>query len=111
MSCLLAGTAQSVKILPDTLVHKIYRVDKVEEKFTCNYGLDQNYRENIENSAIKVSGIDESGEVRIFELPAHRFFIATLFQPQLSSKPGMPHPLVTAFLKTALESKASDSTR
>jgi CTP synthase (UTP-ammonia lyase) len=111
MSCSLAGTSQPVKILPDTFVHKIYQVEKVEEKFTCNYGLDQNYRNNVQNSALIFSGIDKSGEVSIFELSDHPFFIATLFQPQLSSKPGMPHPLIAAFLKTALESKTSDMTR
>jgi CTP synthase (UTP-ammonia lyase) len=33
------------------------------------------------------------------ELPAHPFFLATLFVPQSRSLPERPHPIVTAFLK------------
>jgi hypothetical protein len=32
-------------------------------------------------------------------LPAHPFFLATLFVPQSRSLPERPHPIVTAFLK------------
>jgi CTP synthase (UTP-ammonia lyase) len=45
----------------------------------------------------------EHGEARAVELYAHPFFVATLFQPQLSSSPDKPHPLVTAFVKAAAE--------
>ncbi len=34
-----------------------------------------------------------------FELPAHPFFLATLFAPQSRSLPERPHPIVTAFLE------------
>jgi CTP synthase (UTP-ammonia lyase) len=33
------------------------------------------------------------------ELPAHPFFLATLFVPQSRSLAERPHPTVTAFLK------------
>jgi CTP synthase (UTP-ammonia lyase) len=33
------------------------------------------------------------------ELPAHPFFLATLFVPQSRSLPERPHPIGTAFLK------------
>jgi len=40
-------------------------------------------------------------ECRAIESPAHLFFIATLFQPQLSSRENDPHPLVMAFVRAA----------
>jgi CTP synthase (UTP-ammonia lyase) len=46
------------------------------------------------------------GEIRAIESPAHRFYIATLFQPQLSSTPQCPHPLVIAFVKAAADWQA-----
>jgi CTP synthase (UTP-ammonia lyase) len=46
-------------------------------------------------------GEGERGEVRAFELPGHPFYMGTLFQPQRSSRPDRPHPLVTAFLRAA----------
>jgi CTP synthase (UTP-ammonia lyase) len=48
-----------------------------------------------------VAGTDEAGDTRILELPHNKFFIATLFQPQLSSTPEKPHRLILAFLKSA----------
>ena len=42
-------------------------------------------------------------ECRAVESPVHRFFIATLFQPQLSSKDKKPHPLVLAFVQAAAD--------
>jgi CTP synthase (UTP-ammonia lyase) len=44
-----------------------------------------------------VSGVGDDGEIRIVELPAHRFFVATLFLPQTRSAAGRPHPLLAAF--------------
>jgi len=50
---------------------------------------------------LKVSGADRNGEARIVELSDHRFFIATLFLPQLSSSYAKPHPLIVAYMKAA----------
>lgn len=43
------------------------------------------------------------GDTRILELPQNKFFIATLFQPQLSSTRENPHKLIHAYLKQAEE--------
>jgi CTP synthase (UTP-ammonia lyase) len=43
------------------------------------------------------------GEIRAIESPTHRFFVATLFQPQLSSTTDNPHPLVLAFVQAAAD--------
>ena len=43
------------------------------------------------------------GEIRAIESPTHRFFIATLFQPQLSSTEKKPHPVVLAFVQAAAD--------
>jgi CTP synthase (UTP-ammonia lyase) len=47
--------------------------------------------------------------VRAIELPRHRFFVATLFQPQLSSTAEEPHPLILAYLEAAGAFKAGAS--
>jgi CTP synthase (UTP-ammonia lyase) len=43
------------------------------------------------------------GDTRILELPQNEFFIATLFQPQLSSTGEKPHKLILAYSKLAEE--------
>jgi CTP synthase (UTP-ammonia lyase) len=94
--------AQQVQITPGTLVHQAYQRDIVIEEFRCNYGLNPRYRDRIGDGGFGIAGVDSKGEVRIVELSDHRFFVATLFLPQLSSSAETPHPLVIAYLKAAL---------
>jgi len=68
----------------------------------CNYELNPEYRERLENSGLKVSGVSDNGGARIVELPDHRFFIATGFLPDMSSEENRPHPLIVAYLKAAM---------
>jgi CTP synthase len=91
-----------INISPNTLAHRIYHSFKIEETFTCSYELNPVYRENLETNGLIISGVSEDGGARIVELPAHRFFIATGFVPQLSSEENRPHPLILAYLKAAL---------
>ena len=101
LSCSLVDTTQTITMLPETLAHRAYGQTIVTEQFACNYGLNPAYRERISHGGLKVVGIDDVGEVRLVELAAHRFFIATLFLPQLSSSAARPHPLILAYLKAA----------
>jgi len=101
LTCSLVGTIQTIKVVPDTLTYRAYEKDAVTEQFMCNYGLNPAYRDIISTGGLKVVGLDAVGDVRMVELSAHRFFIATLFLPQLSSGPGRPHPLIVAYLQAA----------
>ena len=101
LTCSLVGATQTVKLLPGTLAYQAYEQDEVTEQFMCNYGLNPAYRDVVSTGGLKVVGLDAVGEVRIVELSAHRFFLATLFLPQLSSGPGSPHPLIVAYLQAA----------
>jgi CTP synthase (UTP-ammonia lyase) len=107
LACSLAGSTEPVTITPGTLTHQIYGKAKVVEQFACNYGLNPAYEEQITLGGLKIAGRGPDGEVRVVEVPAHRFFIATLFLPQLSSTAERPHPLVLAYLKAAKELRAS----
>jgi CTP synthase (UTP-ammonia lyase) len=102
LSCSLVGETQIIHITPDTLIFQAYGEEKVIEQFHCNYGLNEEYRDEMGNGELKIVGVDTNGAARIVELPNHRFFIATLFLPQLSSSPEEPHPLIIAYMKAAL---------
>ena len=75
---------------------------RATERTTCNYGLEPAFAEIARQGGLVVSAIDETGEVRAVERTDHPFFIATLFQPQLSSAPGAPHPIWTGFIRAVL---------
>jgi CTP synthase (UTP-ammonia lyase) len=91
-----------VKILENTLAEQAYQSNKVMEEFRCHYGLNPKFHNEIFTGAMKVSGIGKDGEARIIELSDHPFFVATLFVPQLCSSYSMPHPLIVAYLKAAV---------
>jgi len=101
LACSLVGQAHNIQIVPGTRAHRAYGVEWSVEQFRCSYGLSPRYQAAFEGSPLQVSGTDESGEVRIVELPTHRFFVATLFLPQLTSSAEKPHPLIVAYLRAA----------
>jgi CTP synthase (UTP-ammonia lyase) len=103
LSCSLVGTTQMIKIIPGTISHLAYGEEEVDEPFRCNYGLNPAYRGAIGKSELKIAGVDSEGEARIVEQSGHRFYIATLFLPQLSSTQNNPHPLIMAFIQAALD--------
>jgi len=91
-----------IKIAPGSLVHRAYGREEVTEQFACNYGLNPQFRDRVAKGKLKITGVDVEGEARIVELSDHPFYVATLFLPQISSKPDRPHPLIVAYLRAAL---------
>lgn len=90
-----------MKILPGSRLHQICGSEDDSEQYYCNYGVNEEYERQFQASGLRVSARGMQGETRAVELPGHRFFIATLFQPQLSSRPEAPHPFWLAFLRAA----------
>lgn len=105
LACSLVGKRQTIKIEPGSISYKAYAKEEVDEQFVCNYGLNPQFSNQIEDGRLQVAGVDENDEVRVVELNDHPFFIATLYQPQISSHPSNPHPLIMAYLKAALACK------
>lgn len=96
----------SVRIERGSLLARLYgiadgsslRSGEVEEEYFCNYEVNPDYRREFEQAGLSITATGDSGEVRAIEIPGHRFYIATLFQPQLSSTAETPHPIVLGFL-------------
>ena len=102
MSCSLMSERQEINIRSGSLVSHIYGREKTVENYNCSCSLNEIYRAEFEASDLQVVGTNKDGDVRIIELPEHRFFIATLFQPQLNLSNFFPHPLVIFFLKSSM---------
>lgn len=99
--------ADHVSLVPGTRLHAIMGRERVEEQYFCNYEVNPAYVPQLESAGLRTVARGPEQEVRAMEMPAHRFFLAMLFQPQLSSKPEAPHPVVTAFLQAAAEFRRS----
>jgi CTP synthase (UTP-ammonia lyase) len=96
-----------IRVSTGSLAYGIYQRQKIQEEFTCNYELNPAFQADIEAGGLGISGVGERGEARVVELAGHRFFLATLFLPQLTSTRRRPHPLIAAYLDAVLRSKAA----
>jgi CTP synthase (UTP-ammonia lyase) len=96
-------------IVAGTRLHAIYASDEGAEQYYCNYGVNEDYERRFQGAGLRVSARGGRGEPRAVELPDHRFFVATLFQPQLSSRPEAPHPVWIAFLRAAMRFRNAGS--
>ena len=85
-----------------------YSGTRATEEYYCNFGLNPDYESQLHNGGLRIIGRDANYEPRILTIPAHPFFLATVFVPQLRSSPAQPHPLIVAFLK-AVARRASSS--
>ena len=99
--CSLVGKTMTVQIEPNSLAAESYGSVTAEEQYYCNFGLNPAYRKTLTDGGLRFSGADQDGEVRILEIPGHRFFVGTLFVPQARSTADSPHPLLIGYCRAA----------
>ncbi|MFF5444104.1 hypothetical protein [Streptomyces sp. NPDC012888] len=102
LACSLVGHEGLVRLEPGSLAERALGAERSLERYHCNYGPDASRLPLLAEHGLRFSGHDEDGRVRIAELPGHPFFLATLFQPELSGDGSRPHPLVRAFAAAAV---------
>jgi CTP synthase (UTP-ammonia lyase) len=105
----LSGKVAGLRIRPGSLLHSFYDKDVVEEGFFCNFEVNPDFEWAFAEAGFPIVARGERDEPRAIESQAHRFFVATLFQPQLSSELGKPHPIIVAFLRAAADWKTQKS--
>lgn len=91
------------KTVENTRARSIYPSEQCEEDSNCGFAVNAKYHESLEKSGFIISGIDENGEAKIFELTTNDFFVVTKYLPQMRSQANLPHPLVEAFVLTCFE--------
>ena len=103
LECSLVGHEEAVMVVPGTLAAKITGPGRRTERYHCAYGLNPAYLDALTCGGLRFSGFDDSGQVRIMELPGHPFFFGTLFQPELDGDGTHPHPVIVALAAAAAE--------
>ena len=84
--------------------YQLYQCDQVEERHRHRYEINNDYREQLQQAGLKISGISPDGRlVEMIELSDHPWFVACQFHPELKSRPNRPHPLFLGLIKSALE--------
>lgn len=100
----LSGVVPEIRLRPGSYLASYYGGKEViEEEFFCNYEVNPEFEWMAMEAGFPVVARGENGECRAIESPSHQFFVATLFQPQLSSRADEPHPLVVAFVQAVAD--------
>ena len=88
----------------DSRAYKMYGRQEISERHRHRYEVNNDYREELSASGMKISGLSPDGRiVEMIEIPEHPWFIATQAHPELKSRPNRPHPLFRGFIEAALE--------
>lgn len=91
-----------------THAKKAYGTDTITERHRHRYEVNPDYIEMLEKGGMIFSGKSPDGSLmEIAELPkdVHPFFLGVQFHPEFHARPLDPHPIFTAFVKSAYESK------
>ena len=89
-----------------SLANKVYGKKEISERHRHRYEFNNDYRENLENAGLHISGTSPDGKlVEIVEIEEHPYFIAGQFHPELKSRPNRPAPLFTGLVKAAVDKK------
>jgi CTP synthase (UTP-ammonia lyase) len=101
----LSGAVPNIRLRPGSYLQSFYGKDKetVTEEFIGNFEINPDFEWTTMEAGFPVVARGPQGEIRAIESPTHRFFVATLFQPQLSSTEKDPHPVVLAFVQAAAD--------
>lgn len=101
LACALVEATDAVRLRPGSRIAAAYRALQAVEGYRCRYGLNAQFQGALLAGALRATAHDDNGEVRAVELDEHRFFVATLFQPERAALQGRPAPLVDAFVHAA----------
>ncbi|UPS91722.1 MULTISPECIES: CTP synthase [unclassified Bizionia] len=98
--------AWTCNLKANSIAHKVYKSNSIEERHRHRYEFNNTYKEQIEAAGMVATGINpETNLVEIVEIPEHPWFVGVQYHPEYKSTVANPHPLFVAFVKAALKHK------
>ena len=109
----LGGTMRlgsyEARLKKDTKISKIYKSLRIKERHRHRYEVNINYKEEFESKGMIFSGLSPDNNLpEIIELKDHPWFIGVQFHPEFKSRPLLPHPLFSSFIKAAKINSKND---
>jgi CTP synthase len=104
----LGGTmrlgAYEASLVAESKIAGIYGATTINERHRHRYEVNIAYREALEASGLRLSGVSPDGLLpETVERADHPWFIGVQFHPELKSRPFAPHPLYSSFIAAAVE--------
>ena len=96
--------AYPCKIKSGTMMEKCYCAEKISERHRHRYEFNNEFREQLENAGLTISGTSPDGYiVETVEIAENDFYVGVQFHPEFKSRPNRPHPLFSGFVKASVE--------
>jgi CTP synthase len=108
----LGGTmrlgAQEISLVEGSLAANTYGRTTIEERHRHRYEVNNNYRDRLEKTGLRFSGLSVDDLVEMVEFPDHPWFLASQFHPEFTSNPRDGHPLFKGFITAARQHRAGE---
>jgi CTP synthase len=94
--------SHQVIIRANTMAEKIYHTNTISGRHRHRYELNQRYLEILEKGGLVLSGFSDGGKrTEILEIPKHKFYFASQYHSEFSSRLGKPERSFLAFVESA----------
>ena len=104
LACSLMGEERVVRPIPGTRFSKLVGDEPFVGMHYCGYGPAPGVVERLAGAGMVIEAIADDADAEVLELAGNRFFMLTLFQPQIGALAGEPvHPLLGEFVRCARE--------
>lgn len=104
LACGLMGEERLVRPVPGTRFSKLVGDEPFVGMHYCGYGPGPGVVERLAGAGRVIEATADDADAEVLELPGTRFFMLTLFQPQIGALAGKPvHPLLGEFVRSARE--------
>jgi len=102
----LGGTMRlglyEAKLRNNSAIKRIYKSGSIKERHRHRYEVNNNLKNQFEKKGLIFSGMSPDNNLpEIIELKNHPWFIGVQFHPEFKSRPLLPHPLFSSFIKAA----------
>jgi CTP synthase (UTP-ammonia lyase) len=104
LACSLMGEERLVRPVPGTRFSRLVGDEPFVGMHYCGYGPGPRVVERLVGAGMAVEATADDAGAEVLELAGRRFFMLTLFQPQIGSLAGKPlHPVLREFVRCARE--------
>jgi CTP synthase (UTP-ammonia lyase) len=108
LACSLDGEERMVRPITGTRFSTLVNAEPFVGMHYCNYGPGPDALERLVESGMLIEATAEDADAEVIELPSNRFFMLSLFQPQIGALAGKPvHPLLREFVRSARQYAAA----
>lgn len=108
LACSLMGEQRQVRPVEGTRFAALVGNQPFAGMHYCNYAPSAEHVERLVAAGMIVEATADDAGAEVLELPANRFFMASLFQPQVGALAGRPlHPLLREFVRCVREHAAA----